>query len=441
MFSSKQINDALSRAIQHIYTNKEMYVINPTTSFTRNRKCTLETIIRFSLTMGGTILPDELKHFFSLNHNDLPTSSAIIQQQKKINTDLYRDIFYFFNEATTGKQTTDGLVLFGADGTDINLPTNKKDKENLIHSIKGRKGYWQMHVNGLFNLQDGRFVDIEIQPRPTCNEVKALCKIVDRYPFPDNSVIVADRGYPAWNLIAHIMEKGLYFLIRTKKPQSRGCILHNLELPASGEYDIDITLGLTRSRKKMYTKHPDKYRIISPARTFDFISPEDYTTVYPLSFRVVSIQLDNGEYEYLLTNLPREMYRMEKLKIYYRMRWGIETGFRHLKYRVSLVNFHSANREKIKQEIYLRLLLYNYVKLVCLWADTMDLLKNKRTYKYQYRVSFSNAVTLVRENIRKRMSDIKLLRLLRQYMIPVKPGRKAPRNVRSQSARSLNYRA
>lgn len=46
------------------------------------------------------------------------------------------------------------------------------------------------------------------------------------------------------------------------------------------------------------------------------------------------------------------------------MRWGIETSFRELKYAIGLTGFHARKPDFIKQEIYARLLLYNYCELI-----------------------------------------------------------------------------
>ena len=112
-------------------------------------------------------------------------------------------------------------------------------------------------------------------------------------------------------------------------------------------------------------------------------------------------------------------------------------AFRNIKYALSMVRFHSKNREFIKQEIYARMIMYNYTSLLTKWADKkMD----RRNTKWKYAVSFSNAVSVARDTLRSKMSDKEVLAHLSRYKIPIKPGRKAVRNVRSQSAVPLNYR-
>ncbi|WP_420832495.1 transposase [Paenibacillus periandrae] len=46
------------------------------------------------------------------------------------------------------------------------------------------------------------------------------------------------------------------------------------------------------------------------------------------------------------------------------MRWGIETSFRALKYTIGLTNFHARKREFVTQEIFARMIMYNFVEIM-----------------------------------------------------------------------------
>ena len=46
------------------------------------------------------------------------------------------------------------------------------------------------------------------------------------------------------------------------------------------------------------------------------------------------------------------------------MRWGIETSFRDIKYAAGMVFFHSRKNELILQEIYAKLILYNFSEAI-----------------------------------------------------------------------------
>ena len=71
--------------------------------------------------------------------------------------------------------------------------------------------------------------------------------MVDRSTIPE-ALIIADRGYESYNSMAHIQEKGWYFLIRIK--DGHGSIKSNLELPKEKLFDLKINLNITRKQSK-----------------------------------------------------------------------------------------------------------------------------------------------------------------------------------------------
>lgn len=85
---------------------------------------------------------------------------------------------------------------------------------------------------------------------------------------------------------------------------------------------------------------------------------------FDIEFRIVRIRLDNGSYVCVATNLPEDEFPPEEIKKLYRMRWSGETSFRELKYTVGLINWHSSKYDGILQEIYARMILYNFCELV-----------------------------------------------------------------------------
>ena len=54
----------------------------------------------------------------------------------------------------------------------------------------------------------------------------------------------------------------------------------------------------------------------------------------------------------------------EELRELYNMRWGIETSFRDIKYAAGLLFFHSRKKDLVIQEIYAKLILYNFCELI-----------------------------------------------------------------------------
>ena len=69
------------------------------------------------------------------------------------------------------------------------------------------------------------------------------------------------------------------------------------------------------------------------------------------------------------------------------MRWGIETSFRDLKYTVGLLHFHAKKAEFISQEVFARLIMYNFAELIA-----SSVILRIPAAQYSYQANFSVAV-------------------------------------------------
>ena len=111
-----------------------------------------------------------------------------------------------------------------------------------------------------------------------------------------------------------------------------------------------------------------------------------------MDFRVVRFKLSEDSYECIIANLGRETFPPEKIKELYHMRWGNENSFRDLKHTIGLSHFHLKKVEFVKQEIYARLVLYNFCE-----AITPDIAVENKPRKHTYQLNFSAAVDVCRQ--------------------------------------------
>ena len=139
------------------------------------------------------------------------------------------------------------LPIFAVDGSDIQIATNPGYTGSYYPGSNGQKGYNLLHLNALYEIDYHIYADSIIQKSKNCNEHKALQEMVDRSTIPE-ALIIADRGYESYNSMAHIQEKGWYFLIRIK--DGHGSIKSNLELPKEKLFDLKINLNITRKQSK-----------------------------------------------------------------------------------------------------------------------------------------------------------------------------------------------
>ena len=362
----KHIKKVLMSEINKVANNPKDYCFHPDTDFTRKRKISMKAVLTGIIGMGSGSLTNELIDFFHASPQ-MPTPSAFLQQRSKIKPEAFRSIFDGFNETIT-KGFSEKMPIFAVDGSDIQIATNPGDTGSYYPGSNGQKGYNLLHLNALYEIDYHIYADSIIQKSKNCNEHKALQEMVDRSTIPE-ALIIADRGYESYNSMAHIQEKGWYFLIRIK--DGHGSIKSNLELPKEKLFDLKINLNITRKQSKEVKellKDKNHYRYLPSNVNFDYLPAKsnykDPASFYGLSFRIARFQISEDTYETVLTNLDKEQYPLEKLKQLYALRWGIETSFRDLKYTIGMLDFHSKKVMCIQQEIYAHLIMYNFAQMI-----------------------------------------------------------------------------
>lgn len=430
----ERIKDKLKDAISEMASAPELFVKNPGKDFTRNRKLTFENVIQLLLSMGGNTLYKELLTYFDYDA-DTVSSSAFIQQRDKI---LPFALEFLLNEFTNSHdklKTFKGFRLFAADGTDLNIPHNPKDSETYFQSDPDVKGFNLMHLNAMYDLCNSLYVDGLIQPGKHENECRALTDLVDRSKIPEKVIVIADRGYESYNVFAHFERKGWNYIIRVKDRASNG-ILSALDLPDAKEFDKEICFTLTRKQTNEVKSHPEIYKFMPINSTFDYLDLHK-NKFYPISFRVVRFKISEETYETIITNLGYSEFPPETLKELYQMRWGIETSFRELKYAIGLASFHSKKVEHITQEIFARLVMYNFCEMI-----TLNVIIRQKSTKHRYQVNFTVAIQICRYFLRSRGNvqppDVEAL--IQKNVLPVREGRKAPRKMRNRTSVSFLYR-
>ena len=238
-------------------------------------------------------------------------------------------------------------------------------------------------------------------------------------------------------VIAHVIEKGTYFLFRCKYINSNGIISCSKNgLPETDIFDCHLSLILTRKWTNEILNNRDIYRHFRNAHSFDFLDLDEHI-FYNMNLRVVRFLITDNDYECILTNLPDDEFSIDEIKELYALRLGIETSFRELKYAVGLTSFHSKKREYIIQEIWARLVLYNFCEII-----TTHITIEKCTKKHTYQVNYTYAIHICRYFISKmaEKSPPDVEALISKEILPVRPGRHDPRKVDHKKAVSFLYR-
>ena len=160
--------------------------------------------------------------------------------------------------------------------------------------------------------------------------------------------------------------------------------------------------------------HPEIYTILPPKTDFDFL--DENTQYFKISFRIVRFKVTSG-YVCVATNLSEEDFPPDLLRDLYRLRWDEESSFRELKYTIGLVNFHSRIKELILQEIYARLILYNFCELIV----SHTVVQTRRETKHSYKIYFATAVNICKEYLKHGGGETEKMLLIQKYLTPICP--------------------
>lgn len=434
----KAVKKALYDTIQAMDDYKWFFSARPGKDNTRNRKFPFRKMIASILAFRGGTLNREIMDFYGLEPS-VGTASAFIQQRAKILPEAFETLFQHFTSKINGNKLFHGFRLLAVDGSDLQIAANPDDPDSFFPGVNGQKPYNLLHLNAMYDLLQCTYLDAILQKRRNWNESAALTDMVDRSEI-DKALLLADRGYESYNNLAHIQEKGWFFLIRIK--DNTNGITSGLDLPHADKYDIPFHLKLTRRQTgsvKELLKDKNNYKHLPSDSPFDYLPQKarkhDPITFYDLHFRIVRFPISDTVCETIITNLDVEEFPMDAVKKLYAMRWGIETSFRSLKHTLGLLHLHAKKVEFVYQEVFAKLTMYNFCELI---TQSVAIQQGKR--KHNYKVSFSDSAHICFEFFLGKVPPPDVEALLMRYISPIRPGRKDPRKLTQKTSVSFTYR-
>ena len=428
-YSPSSIRAGLDRAVNLISDNIACYCTDPGIAFTRKRKMNCAALIHYLIRLSDRSINSDLMNHYEFIE-DRPSASAICQQRYKLDSLAVKRVFRLFTDSFDNYKTYNGYYLLACDGSDINICHNPKDKDTYYIQTSATKGYNQLHLNALYDVLNNIYQDVYVDTAKKSNECNALTQMIHSRQYPDKSIIICDRGYEKYNLIAAFIENNQKFIIRVKDIGSNG-ILSTLDLP-NESFDTHIRKIVTRINNSE-TTHNGLYAVLMNNSPFDYIDFEN--EYYEMNLRVLRFKITEDTYECLVTNLTEDEMNEDEFKVIYHLRWNEEGAFRDLKYTIGMLYFHSANQELIRQEIYASLILHNYCRFL---VNNTPPPHNKK-WKWRYKTNFKLAVTNIRRYMNDEINEEELIRRIIKFLIPIRPGRSYSRNVRPQSCKTPSY--
>lgn len=196
---SKLLKSKLNDIIIDVSMNPD-FIRNPDSDFTRSRKLDFITTFNSILSMGGNSLDHEMLELFNFS-DSTPTKSAFVQARDKILPFAFSHVFYEFSDYLRKPKKYRGFNLLAVDGTRLNIFRNSNDLESYVYN-KTHKGHNSHVLTAMYDLMNNGYTDAIVQPTNHHDERGAL---IDMLPnVADKSIIVIDRGYESYNVLAHI---------------------------------------------------------------------------------------------------------------------------------------------------------------------------------------------------------------------------------------------
>lgn len=418
----EKVKATLYDLIREMSEHYWLYVSDPKRNFSRDRKLPFEKVMAMLVSMGGGSLRNELIDYFHCSAN-MASAPAFVQRRAQLLPEALEYLFHRFTESTSKKQLYKGYRLLAADGSDLQIFADSKDADSYYPGTNGQKHYSMLHINAFYDILDRTYQDILIQKGRKTNENAALVQMVDRSAV-SKAILIADRNYEAYNGIAHMEKKGWKYLIRIRDTAG---MIYPFHFKPNCDLDAWKTITLTRNQtnafKQMKAEDPAKYRCLPNSSPFDYIDLHD-NKYYDLNVRFVRFRISDDAYETVITNLSADEFSVADIKHLYNLRWGIETSFRELKYTIGLKQPISKKAEHIFQEIFARCIMYNFCELV-----TTHIAIHYQSEKYVYQTNFSAAVHICRLFLRGSVAPPDAETNISRNLVPVRPNRKAPRNL------------
>ena len=146
--SRKPINikQMMDDRLREVASAPGSYVYDPQKNLSRTRKWPLYTVIQMLIGMSGNRLGKELLDWFGYSQETASTS-AFVPQRNKMKPDTGNYIFHTMISRCHEHTFYNGYRWLAIDGSDVRLPSDKKERFSYIRIDEITKGYHRLHLD------------------------------------------------------------------------------------------------------------------------------------------------------------------------------------------------------------------------------------------------------------------------------------------------------
>lgn len=357
--------------------------------FTRRRKMPHDALVESVVCRKGRTLRIELRELGKGFGMESPISApGYLKQREKLDPAALETLMrhhaaqvYADGDAPTFR----GMHVLAIDGSTANVPTNAATiaayggspaKHGKVQAFCGLSAVYDVIARQVVGLEvtTGGFDERSFVP----GHAERAREVAGGEPF----VVVMDRGYPSFPLLAWLSDNGVPYLMRSQQN------FMNAEFTraaaAGGDAVCEFDFGYQRIAS-IRKKDPDVFEALLAHGAIDV--------------RCVLVDIGGEAPERLVTNLPAS-FTPDDLKELYHLRWGVETCFQMLKDRLQLENLTGTKPILIEQDIYATAYLLNVAFDIANEADAAALAAGMaERYKHQMTVNRSFALGVVKDEL------------------------------------------
>lgn len=425
----REVNERVLTVLKQ-YNEKEKYkeYLTKKTAFSREeaQKMTFEDMTMFMLSNTGKSLSLEILKYFNdtCNIENTITKQAVSKQRKYIDSKIFDDMnISYANEIyKTRNETFCGYTLMAIDGSTAEIPNTKNLKEiyGATKASETSESNARVGLNGFYDSTNHIMIKLIIDKYQRGEKTVFLENVEEVIKIQKDKklLFIFDRGYICLELLIKLEELGIKYLFRV----ASNC--YKKELSSATSNDENINIKITKARLKNIEEEKQK----------------EYLKKEYKKERLVQVELDTGEIEYLITNLTPEEVPHEKMKELYYERWNIEKAFNILKNRLQIENISARTKNGVEQDIKATVFLGNIVEDMAIELNKS--LSQKKTEEYEYRTNINILAGILKtyfiyffctQAISEKLREhyyTEMLKYIKKNLVLVKKGKRNPRNKR-----------
>ncbi len=426
---NKKVNERVLKVLNK-YNNKETQknYLTKETAFSREetQKMTFEDMTMFVLANTGKSLSLEILKYFNDTSNieNTITKQAVSKQRQFIKSKIFDDMnISYANEIYKARnETFCGYNLIAIDGSTAEIP-NTQNLKKIFGEAKASEtsaSNARVGLNGFYDATNHIMIKLVVDKYQKGEKTVFLENVEDiiRTLSDKKILFIFDRGYICLELLIKLEELGIKYLFRV----ASNCYKNELKSAKSQDENIDIKI--TKARLKNMEEEQQK----------------EYLKKQYKKERLVQVELDTGEIEYLITNLSQEEVGYEKMKELYYERWNIEKAFNILKNRLHIENISARTKNGVEQDIKATVFLGNIVEDMSVELNKSLSIKKTQEYEYRTNINILSGILktyfiyffctqTINEKLREHYYK-EMMKYIEKNLVLVKKGRKNPRNKR-----------